>query len=89
MRILRTAAAVEATSLAILLLNLFTVHTKAITSTGGPVHGTAYLATIFCVRLIPELARPGVKWRSFVPGIGGMLVLRLLSRSETVDEGVR
>ncbi|WP_327679567.1 hypothetical protein [Kitasatospora sp. NBC_00458] len=83
MRTLRIAAAVEAASLTLLLLNLLTVHTKAITSMGGPVHGTAYLATVLSVWLTPALALPGAKWRAFVPGFGGLLVLRLLSRPAT------
>jgi hypothetical protein len=41
---LRWAAAVEALSLLVLLLNLVTVHLRPITQLTGPVHGTAYLA---------------------------------------------
>ncbi|MFF2062826.1 hypothetical protein ACFVWZ_13695 [Streptomyces sp. NPDC058200] len=80
MRILRIAAAVEALSLTLLLLNLFTVHTQVITSLGGPVHGMAYLTTILVVRLIPALTVHGATARAFVPGVGGLLALRRIER---------
>ncbi|MFD9405922.1 hypothetical protein ACFWBN_02700 [Streptomyces sp. NPDC059989] len=80
MRTLRIAAAVEAVSLTLLLLNLFTVHTGVITSLGGLLHGTAYLATIVAVFLTSALARPGTKGCAFIPGIGGLLALRLLGQ---------
>ncbi|MEU6038350.1 hypothetical protein ABZ801_23355 [Actinomadura sp. NPDC047616] len=74
-RALRIAAA-EAVSLAVLLANLVTVHTEAISSLVGPLHGTAYLAVIAATWLTPETAVPGARWRSVVPGIGGLLTLR-------------
>ncbi|MEU9379180.1 DUF3817 domain-containing protein [Streptomyces sp. NPDC048255] len=80
MRTLRIAAAAEAASLTLLLLNLFTVHTRVITSLGGLLHGTAYLAVIVAVFLTPALARPGTKGCAFIPGIGGLLALRLLGQ---------
>ncbi|GAA1549550.1 hypothetical protein GCM10009678_35410 [Actinomadura kijaniata] len=79
MRALRVAAAVEALSLALLLVNLATVHTEVITSLGGPVHGTAYLATLAATWLVP--AGAGARWRAAVPGVGGLLALRHLSRT--------
>ncbi|WP_067831649.1 DUF3817 domain-containing protein [Actinomadura kijaniata] len=79
MRALRVAAAVEALSLALLLVNLATVHTEVITSLGGPVHGTAYLATLAATWLVPATA--GTRWRAAVPGVGGLLALRHLSRT--------
>jgi hypothetical protein len=74
MRALRIAAAVEAGSLALLLGNLATVHTPAITGVGGPLHGTAYLVVIALTLLAPGV--PGIRWRAAIPGIGGLLVLR-------------
>jgi hypothetical protein len=53
-RALRIAAGVEAVSLLALLVNVATVHTDVITSLGGPVHGTAYLAVIACTWLTPR-----------------------------------
>ncbi|MBE1583894.1 hypothetical protein ACFPOI_34190 [Nonomuraea angiospora] len=72
MRLLRIAAAVEAASLVVLLGNLFTVHAKVITTFCGPLHGTAYLAVIAAA----WTARPAGRWLAFVPGVGGLLVLR-------------
>ncbi|MEV6956274.1 DUF3817 domain-containing protein [Streptomyces sp. NPDC051183] len=80
MRTLRIAAAAEAASLTLLLLNLFTVHTGVITSLAGLLHGTAYLAVIVAVFLTPAIARPGAKGCAFIPGIGGLLALRLLGQ---------
>lgn len=79
MRTLRIAAAVEAISLAALLLNLVTVHTKAITALGGPVHGMCYLTVIVCTWMTPTptpTATSTVRWLAAIPGIGGLLVLR-------------
>lgn len=78
MRTLRIAAAAEAVSLAVLLVNLATVHADAVTSLGGPVHGTAYLAVIAGTWFMPATAR--VRWSALVPGIGGLLALRLHDR---------
>jgi hypothetical protein len=74
MRTLRIASAVEAISLAALLINLATVHTKAITALGGPVHGMAYLAAIACTWTTPTT--PTARWLAAIPGIGGLLALR-------------
>ncbi|MFD0690515.1 hypothetical protein [Actinomadura fibrosa] len=80
-RALRTAAAVEAASLAVLLGNLFTVHARAVSSLVGPLHGTAYVAVIAATLLLPAASR-GTKWISVVPGVGGLLALRRLRRTE-------
>ncbi|WP_432753836.1 DUF3817 domain-containing protein [Streptomyces sp. JL2001] len=86
MRILRIAAAVEAVSLALLLLDLVTEHAEVVTSLGGPVHGTAYLTVILVVRLKPP-ASAGARWRALVPGVGGLLVLRRPSGGVVAGEG--
>ena len=46
LRLLRAAAPVELISLALLLVNLATVHWQAVASLFGPVHGCAYLFVI-------------------------------------------
>ncbi|MFG2341241.1 DUF3817 domain-containing protein [Streptomyces yangpuensis] len=79
MRTLRCAAAVEAASLALLLANLLTVHTEVVASLGGPVHGTAYLIVILAVHR--ARADPTARWQAWIPGIGGLLALRQLSRN--------
>ncbi|MEB3369590.1 DUF3817 domain-containing protein [Saccharopolyspora mangrovi] len=72
MRALKIAAAAEAVTLALLLLNLVTVHAPELSSLLGPVHGTAYLITIAAaLSTISTRAR----WLSLIPGIGGVLVL--------------
>jgi hypothetical protein len=80
MRALRIAAAAEAVSLAVLLVNLATVHTPAISSLAGPLHGTAYLAVIALTLMEPAV--PGARLLAVVPGIGGLLALRRLGARE-------
>ncbi|MEV5968201.1 DUF3817 domain-containing protein [Kribbella sp. NPDC051952] len=78
MKLLKIAAAVEAVTVCLLFLNLFTVHWPAVSSALGPTHGTAYLVTI-----VTTLATAGASVRAkllaFVPAVGGYLVLRELS----------
>ncbi|KAA5835972.1 DUF3817 domain-containing protein [Saccharopolyspora hirsuta] len=76
MRTLRISAAAEAASLALLLLNLFTVHVSEVSSLLGPLHGTAYLVVIAATFLVP--APPAARWLALIPGIGGLLALRRL-----------
>ncbi|WP_319020096.1 DUF3817 domain-containing protein [Streptomyces sp. C8S0] len=77
-RSLRLAAAVEAASLLVLLLNLVTVHAGPVTSLGGPVHGAAYLAVVALTFAAGPRATAAARWCSLLPGAGGLLVLRLL-----------
>lgn len=77
MRALRIAAAVEFASLLLLLVNLATAHLPAITSLGGPTHGCAYLFVVIATFRIPA-ASTVTKVMAWVPGIGGLLVLRQL-----------
>ncbi|MEU6106306.1 DUF3817 domain-containing protein [Streptomyces flaveolus] len=79
MRTLRIAAAVEAVSLVVLLINVFTVHAKPITSLCGPLHGTAYLVAIAMTWTAPGSAGSGARWLSLIPGVGAMLALRRLN----------
>lgn len=74
MRGLRFAAVMELASLTVLLVNLATVHLKAVTGLVGPVHGTAYLAVIASTLLLPT--RSGVRFRALLPGVGGLLAMR-------------
>ena len=84
MRALRIAAGVELLSLAVLLVNLVTVHAKPVTSLTGPVHGTAYLVVIAITALLPDLPA-GTRWRSVVPAVGGLLVLRRIPRTTQLE----
>ncbi len=78
MKVLKVAAAVEAVSVCLLFLNLFTVHWSSVSSVLGPTHGTAYLVTIVTA-LTAAGASTRAKVLSFVPAIGGYLALRDLS----------
>ncbi|TDC22913.1 hypothetical protein E1265_14370 [Streptomyces sp. 8K308] len=80
MRALRPAAAVEAASLVLLLLNLATVHAAAVSSLAGPLHGTAYLMTIAVTW--HATTSPAARWRAVIPGVGGLLALRRIERAE-------
>ncbi|WP_281292232.1 DUF3817 domain-containing protein [Actinomadura decatromicini] len=82
---MRIAAAVEAVSLAVLLVNLVTAHAEVITSLGGPVHGTAYLVVIVATWLIPETGSAGARSRALIPAVGGLLVLQRIRRDVPAD----
>jgi hypothetical protein len=73
-RPLRVAAAVELASLALLLINLATVHWPAAASLLGPTHGCAYLLVIALTFRRTPSAR--VRATAWIPGVGGVLVLR-------------
>ncbi|GAB6900051.1 DUF3817 domain-containing protein [Kineosporia succinea] len=79
LRSLRVAAAVEACSLALLLLNLATVHVAALASALGPVHGCAYLIGIVLTFALTRSA--GIRVLSLIPAVGALLVLRRLRDS--------
>ncbi|MEE1942414.1 DUF3817 domain-containing protein [Streptomyces sp. TRM 70361] len=89
MRVLRIAAGAEAASLAVLLLNLFTVHAEPVSSLMGPLHGMAYLVTIIAVWQVTTAADPAARWYSLVPGAGGLLALRRVGRGTGVPEAGR
>ena len=86
LRWMRIAAAVEAISLKLLIVNLLTAHLPAVTSVIGPIHGGAWLATIAIAFLIPLPLVP--RWTSLVPGIGGLIALRLTTHPHH-DRGAR
>lgn len=81
MRTLRIAAVAEAASLALLLVNLLTVHAQPVTSLVGPLHGTAYLVTLAAAWQATAAAEPAARWYAAVPGIGGLLALRRIRKA--------
>lgn len=82
---LRVAAAVELGSLAVLVANLATVHWPPVSSLVGPLHGCAYLFVV--VAAARERACDTVgRILAWLPGIGGLLVLRRLSSAERTAE---
>jgi hypothetical protein len=76
MRTLHIAATAEAATLTLLLANLLTTHTEAISTLAGPLHGTAYLTVIAAT---PRAARR----HATIPGIGGLLALRRIPARAT------
>lgn len=84
-RLLRIAAGVEFVSLIVLFANLATVHWPAVSSLIGPTHGCAYLFVII-VAAREAAATRQTKLIAFIPGVGGLLVLRRLA-TEPDQEG--
>lgn len=80
-RPLRVASVSELGSFVVLLANLATVHLSAISSLAGPVHGCAYLFTVVAVARDPRRTPP-TTGLALLPGIGGVLALRRLTRSD-------
>ncbi|MGI5448174.1 DUF3817 domain-containing protein [Streptomyces sp. CA-243310] len=80
-RLLPTAAGIELGSLVVLLVNLATVHLASISTLAGPVHGCAYLFTLVAVARDPRRT-PLTTGLALLPGIGGVLALRGLTRSD-------
>ncbi|MDQ7808544.1 hypothetical protein Q5425_32825 [Amycolatopsis sp. A133] len=74
-RALHILGTVELTTLALLLLNLITVHHRTISGILGPVHGLAYTATIIAAALLAD-GRKRVWLPALVPGFGGLLAAR-------------
>lgn len=74
-RALHVLGLAELTTLALLLLNLVTVHDRTVSGILGPVHGLAYTATIIAAALLAN-GRSRVWLRAVVPGIGGLLAAR-------------
>lgn len=87
MRALWIASTVEAVSLVVLLVNLFTVHLRPISSLTGPLHGTAYLCVIGAA-LLMNAPRPATLL-TLVPGIGGALALRRIRHDPTREGASR
>jgi hypothetical protein len=83
-RLLRYAAPVELFSLAVLLVNLATVHWPAVASLFGPIHGCAYLFVIGAT--LREYGDASTRLLAFVPGIGGLLVIRRRAKDPATSE---
>ncbi|MFE4689141.1 hypothetical protein ACFRH6_03675 [Streptomyces sp. NPDC056749] len=79
LRPLRIAAHTELASLVVMLANLATAHIPSVSSLTGPTHGCAYLFVVVATWRL-DRATPGVRAVAFVPGVGGLLAFRRLSR---------
>jgi hypothetical protein len=76
---LRVAAHLELVTLIAMLANLATAHLEPVSSVLGPTHGCAYVFVVLAtwrLRNVPAAA----KAVALVPGIGGLLALRILAR---------
>lgn len=71
--VMRVVSVLELVSLVAILTNRFTIHSPAITSSGGPIHGLLYASTILLALLLPFPR--SAKWLSAVPGFGGLLAI--------------
>jgi ABC-2 type transport system ATP-binding protein len=83
--VMRVVSALELLSLVVIVTNRLTVHSPAITSSGGPVHGLLYLSTILLALLLP--LRRSAKWLAVIPGIGGVLSLWWAARAPADSGG--
>nr|BFE60291.1 hypothetical protein GCM10020063_048170 [Dactylosporangium thailandense] len=72
--LLRAAALAELASLAVLLVNLATVHLAPVASLIGPIHGCAYLLVIGTTWHLTRTAPATLL--AAVPVLGGVLALR-------------
>lgn len=77
-RALHVLGTLELVSLAVLLLNLATVHDRTVSGVVGPVHGLAYTATVITAVLVAH-GRSAIWARALVPGIGGLLAAPAVS----------
>ena len=78
--VLTILAIAELATLAVLLVNLWTVHLRPVTQLMGPLHGAVYLAVVVIVLLAPGL-RVRDRVLGCLPVIGGTLALRAARRS--------
>ncbi|MET9067271.1 hypothetical protein [Streptosporangium sandarakinum] len=83
LRHLRVAAHLELASLVIMLANIATVHLKPVSSLMGPAHGFAYLFVVVAAWRLGQ-ATVAVRAAALLPGVGGLLALRLLDRARDV-----
>ena len=78
--VLAVLAVGELLTLAVLLINLWTVHLRPVTQVLGPVHGAVYLGVVVIVLMAPGL-RVRDRVLGCLPVIGGTLALRAALRS--------
>lgn len=74
--LLTVLALLEPVTLAVLLLNVSTLHVPAVAHVFGPIHGTCYLGVIVVALLLDGLPARA-RLLSLVPGLGGLLTDRV------------
>lgn len=65
----------EMATLALMLLNILTVHEPVISSILGPAHGLAYTGTVI-TGILAAAGRHRIWALSLIPGVGGWLAYR-------------
>ncbi|GAA1813281.1 hypothetical protein [Nesterenkonia flava] len=78
--VLKWLGVAEMVTLALMLVNIITVHEPLISSLLGPSHGLAYTGTVIAGILAAQ-GRHRVWVLSLLPGIGGWLAYRAALRS--------
>lgn len=73
--VLKWLGVAEMVTLALMLLNIVTVHEPAISSVLGPVHGLAYTGTVIA-GVLAAAGRHRIWALSLLPGVGGWLAYR-------------
>lgn len=74
LRALEILSILELVSIALLLLNLVTLHLRPVTAALGPTHGALYLAVAVTALLARGLL-PRTRWMALIPVAGGVLTL--------------
>jgi hypothetical protein len=74
----------ELTTLAMMLLNIVTVHDPMISGVLGPVHGLAYTTTIIAAVLLAK-GRYRVWLLALIPGVGGLSSAQSIPIVQTED----
>lgn len=74
LRVLAVLSVLEVATLAALLINLATVHLRAVTQAIGPIHGAVYLAVVMIVLFAPGFRRLD-RALGCLPVIGGVVAL--------------
>lgn len=70
----------ETTTLAAMLMNLWTVDSRSFAAVAGPTHGFTWLAILVVCLLLPGLsARQRVV--ATIPGVGGLLAVLTIRRA--------
>lgn len=72
--LLAVLATLELATLAVLLINLFTIHARPITQAMGPIHGAVYLVIVVIMIFAPGF-RVVDRVLGCIPVIGGTVAL--------------
>ena len=74
LRALAVFSILELASIALLLLNLVTLHLRPVTAALGPTHGALFLAVVVTA-LFGRGLLARTRWMALIPVLGGLLTL--------------